>query len=79
MNIFQLRDEMAQQDDNGIFMSSRGVQGLTMSVVFTALATSFVVARMYTRIKLMRKVEANDWMVIVALVCPCAETKKTSC
>ena len=49
-------------------MSSRGEQALIVSVVFTSLATCFVAMRMYTRIKLMRRVEANDWMVIVALV-----------
>ncbi|KAJ6097560.1 hypothetical protein N7499_001934 [Penicillium canescens] len=68
MNMYQIRDAIFQQDNDGTYMSSRGVQGLTVSVVFTALATCFVAARMYTRIKLMRKVEANDWMVIIALV-----------
>ncbi|KAJ5775559.1 uncharacterized protein N7511_000570 [Penicillium nucicola] len=66
--MFQLRDAILQRDHTDILMSSRGVQGLTVSVVFTGLATWFVAVRMYTRIKLMRKVESNDWMVIIALV-----------
>lgn len=41
---------------------------MAVSIVFTVLATGFVVARLYTRIKLMRRVESNDWMVIIALV-----------
>ncbi|KAG0156121.1 hypothetical protein PDIDSM_3297 [Penicillium digitatum] len=49
-------------------MSSRGTLGMIVSVVFTALATCFVAMRMYTRVKLMNRVEANDWMVIIALV-----------
>lgn len=76
MNMYQIRDAIFQRNNDGIYMSSRGVQGLTVSVVFTALATCFVAARMYTRIKLMRKVEANDWMVIIALVCRHAEMPK---
>lgn len=49
-------------------MSSRGAQSLIVSVVFTCLATCFVAMRMYTRTKLIRRVEANDWMVVIALV-----------
>ncbi|KAJ5345139.1 Integral membrane protein, partial [Penicillium brevicompactum] len=66
--MFQLRDEIFQRAQNETYLSSRGVQGLTVSVVFTFLASCFVSLRMYTRIKLMRRVEANDWMVIIALV-----------
>ncbi|OQE12626.1 hypothetical protein PENVUL_c001G05067 [Penicillium vulpinum] len=49
-------------------MSPRGEEALVISVVFTSLATCFVAMRMYTRIKLMRRVEANDWMVVAALL-----------
>ncbi|KAK9859080.1 hypothetical protein MYU51_016067 [Penicillium brevicompactum] len=66
--MFQLRDEIFQRAQNETYLSSRGVQGLAVSVVFTFLASCFVSLRMYTRIKLMRRVEANDWMVIIALV-----------
>lgn len=63
--MLQLREVIGKNDT---YLSSRGVQGLTVSVVFTSLATCFVALRMYTRIKLMRRVEANDWMVVIALV-----------
>ncbi|KAJ5759854.1 hypothetical protein N7520_007010 [Penicillium odoratum] len=57
-----------KREDGNIYLSSRGAQGLTCSVVFTALATSFVGLRLYTRVKLMRRMESNDWMIVVALV-----------
>ncbi|KAJ5562498.1 Integral membrane protein [Penicillium sp. DV-2018c] len=66
MNLLQLRDEIFRHD-GGIYISHRGAQGLTVSVVFTVLATCFVAMRMFTRVKLMRRVEGNDWMVMIAL------------
>lgn len=68
MNLLQLRDAVFKRDYGNPYLSSRGAQAMAVSVVFTALATSFVGARMYTRIKLMRRFEANDWVVIAALV-----------
>lgn len=68
MNLLYIRDAIFRRDNDGILLSSRGQEGLVISVVFTALATCFVVMRMYTRMKLMNRVEANDWMVIIALV-----------
>ncbi|KAJ5796903.1 uncharacterized protein N7518_005443 [Penicillium psychrosexuale] len=68
MNLLYIRDAIFRRDNDGILMSSRGEQGLIISVVFTVLATCFVMMRMYTRMKLMNRVEANDWMVIIALV-----------
>lgn len=41
---------------------------MTISIVFTTLATFFVLARFYTRIWLIKRVEANDWMIMIALV-----------
>ena len=41
---------------------------MAVSIIFTSLATSFVIARLYTRIKLMKRMEANDWMIVIALV-----------
>ena len=41
---------------------------MTISIVFTSLATFFVLARFYTRIWLIKRVEANDWMIMIALV-----------
>lgn len=68
MNLLYIRDAIFRRDNDGIFMSSRGEQGLIISVVFTAFATCFVAMRMYTRMKIMNRVEANDWMVVIALV-----------
>lgn len=41
---------------------------MAVSIVFTILAMLFVIARLYTRIWLMKRVEANDWLILVALV-----------
>ncbi|KAJ5573841.1 Integral membrane protein [Penicillium hispanicum] len=67
MNLLQLRDADLIRDDSSVVMSKRGSQGLAVSVIFTTLATAFVGARLYTRIKLIRRMEANDWMVVIAL------------
>ncbi|RAH48502.1 uncharacterized protein BO95DRAFT_356743 [Aspergillus brunneoviolaceus CBS 621.78] len=53
---------------NGSYLSSRGAQALSVSVVFTTLATLFVSARIYTRKTLMNRMEPNDWMILIALV-----------
>ncbi|KAJ5199292.1 hypothetical protein N7472_004496 [Penicillium cf. griseofulvum] len=68
MNSLHSRDGIFKRDNDGILMSPRGEQAMVISVVFTGLATCFVAMRMFTRVKLMRRVEANDWMVIIALV-----------
>lgn len=68
MNMFELRDAVFTREGGGSYLSSRGAQGLAVSVIFTSLATAFVTARLYTRIKLMGRMESNDWMVVVALV-----------
>lgn len=68
MNLLQLRDGIFKRDTGDTYLSSRGAQGMTVSIAFTVLATGFVAARLYTRVKLLRKIESNDWMVIVALV-----------
>ncbi|KAJ5947522.1 hypothetical protein N7466_000537 [Penicillium verhagenii] len=60
--------DLFKRDNGNTYLSPRGVQGLVCSVVFTALATIFVGLRLYTRTKLLRKMEANDWMIVVALV-----------
>ncbi|KAJ5524625.1 hypothetical protein N7494_011275 [Penicillium frequentans] len=60
--------DLLKRDGGDIYLSPRGVQGLTCSVVFTALATIFVGLRLYTRVKIMRRMESNDWMVVIALV-----------
>jgi hypothetical protein len=68
MNLFQLRDAVFKRDYGNPYLSSRGAQAMAVSVIFTALASCFVGMRMYTRIKLIRRVEASDWVVIIALV-----------
>ncbi|CAI7669553.1 unnamed protein product [Penicillium pancosmium] len=69
MDIIGLDDGIFKRDMGGdIYLSSRGTQGLVVSVVFTSLATAFVGIRIYTRLKFLRTLEANDWMVIIALV-----------
>lgn len=68
MNLFELRDAVFRHNAGDTYLSSRGAQGLAVSVIFTGLATCFVSARLYTRIKLMRRMESNDWMVAIALV-----------
>ncbi|KAJ0415873.1 hypothetical protein BJY00DRAFT_251404 [Aspergillus carlsbadensis] len=50
------------------YLSPRGTQSLVVSIVFTSLATVFVLARVYTRTKLIKRMEANDWMIVIALV-----------
>lgn len=56
----------AEQKD--IYLSARGTQGLVISIIFTSLAVFFVLARVYTRAKLIKRMEANDWMIVIALV-----------
>lgn len=64
--------------DGTSYLSSGGVKGLSISVVFTTLATCFVLARLYTRTRLMDRMESNDWMIVIALVrhwrCPTSLT-----
>lgn len=68
MNLFQLRDAVFKRDYGNPYLSPRGAQAMAVSVIFTALASCFVGMRMYTRIRLMRRVEASDWVVVIALV-----------
>lgn len=68
MTISQLRETIFARDYGNPYMSSRGAGELAISVIFTALATCFVSARVYTRGWLMRRMESNDWMVVIALV-----------
>lgn len=68
MNLLQLRDAVFERDYGSTYLSPRGAQGFAISVIFTSLATGFVAARLYTRTKLMRRMESNDWMIVIALV-----------
>ncbi|RJE26704.1 integral membrane protein [Aspergillus sclerotialis] len=58
---------LQQRDNGGSYLTERGCHGLVISVVFTALATCFVAARFYTRTRIIKHTEPNDWMVLIAL------------
>ncbi|KAJ5689365.1 hypothetical protein N7462_003757 [Penicillium macrosclerotiorum] len=68
MSFSQPRDIILKREDGSLYLSSRGAQGLVTSVVFTSLATCFVGIRIFTRLKFLRRLEANDWMVVIALI-----------
>ncbi len=55
-------------EQKDVYLSARGTQGLVISIIFTSLAVFFVLARVYTRAKLIKRMEANDWMIVIALV-----------
>lgn len=60
--------ERPQDDHNGVWLGRKGSQALAVSVIFTGLAACFVSARVYTRRYLIKHMQPNDWMVVVALV-----------
>ncbi|GLI74924.1 hypothetical protein PoHVEF18_003173 [Penicillium ochrochloron] len=68
MDVLHVRDAIFKREDGNPYLSPRGMQGLVVSVVFTSLAASFVGIRLYTRLKFLRRLEANDWMVVIALI-----------
>ncbi|KAJ5906745.1 uncharacterized protein N7473_003661 [Penicillium subrubescens] len=68
MDVLLVRDAIFKREDGNPYLSPRGMQGLVVSVVFTSLAASFVGIRLYTRLKFLRRLEANDWMVVIALI-----------
>lgn len=70
MNLLQFRDAIFRREDGNPYMSSRGQGEMAISIIFTILATCFVSARLYTRVMLMKRMESNDWMVVIALVSP---------
>ncbi|KAL4793361.1 hypothetical protein BDV19DRAFT_380158 [Aspergillus venezuelensis] len=63
MTMVELRTEGKRS-----YLSPRGTQALVISIVFTSLATLLVTARVYTRTKLIKRIEANDWTIIIALI-----------
>lgn len=66
---------LAPREEGGqSYFSDGGKRGLSISVVFTSLATIFVAARVYTRTRLMKRMEPNDWMILIALVSPSSRT-----
>ncbi|KAJ5099574.1 hypothetical protein N7532_006575 [Penicillium argentinense] len=69
MTLLEFHDNVFSKREYGdVYLSSRGTKGLVVSVVFTSLATAFVVIRIYTRLRFLRTLEGNDWMIIVALI-----------
>ncbi|KAJ5620903.1 hypothetical protein N7510_004887 [Penicillium lagena] len=67
MILLEPRDGLFQRDYGHPYLSSRGAQEMAVSIIFTMLASCFVAARLYTRISLMKRMEKNDWMVVIAL------------
>ncbi|KKK15951.1 hypothetical protein ARAM_002791 [Aspergillus rambellii] len=63
-----LNYEREDGDNHKSYLSPGGTRGMAISIVFTSLAACFVLARAYTRTKLMKRMEANDWMVVIALI-----------
>ncbi|XHF99134.1 hypothetical protein AWENTII_002643 [Aspergillus wentii] len=59
---------MLPRGSHEAYRTTRGTQGLAVSIIFTCLATCFVAARLYTRVKLVRHMEPNDWMIVIALI-----------
>ncbi|KAB8068775.1 integral membrane protein [Aspergillus leporis] len=49
------------------YLSSGGKSGMAISISFTSLASIFVLARVYTRAGIMKRMEPNDWMIMIAL------------
>ncbi|CEJ60339.1 hypothetical protein PMG11_08916 [Penicillium brasilianum] len=68
MSLLHHRNDIFKREDGNLYLSPRGMQALVVSVVFTSLAASFVGIRLYTRLKFLRRLEANDWMVVIALI-----------
>lgn len=59
---------LQRRDNSGSYLTERGAQALGVSISFTILATCSVVARLYTRAKIIKRMEPNDWMILIALV-----------
>ncbi|KAE8351747.1 integral membrane protein [Aspergillus coremiiformis] len=55
-------------DETKSYLSNGGKSGMAVSISFTVLATIFVLARVYTRAGIMKRMEPNDYMVLIALV-----------
>lgn len=62
--------QVVHHDEASTYLTSRGTRALAASIIFTSLAVIAVLARVYTRVKLIKRFGANDWMIIIALVCP---------
>ncbi|KAK2806519.1 hypothetical protein FQN50_005802 [Emmonsiellopsis sp. PD_5] len=48
--------------------NARGMEALTISIVFSSLATFFVVARFFTRGVLVQRIGYDDWTSLAALI-----------
>jgi hypothetical protein len=49
-------------------MEHRAETGVIVSAIFTFVAIAIIVARFYTRVHIVNRVEANDIIVVIALV-----------
>lgn len=79
MVLQEMEGGFTKRDYGAVYLSARGSQGLAVSVIFTTLACGFVGLRLFTRVKILRKMEANDWMVVIALVCSKIVLKPHEC
>ncbi|OJJ48464.1 hypothetical protein ASPZODRAFT_130497 [Penicilliopsis zonata CBS 506.65] len=65
--MFELQPLLLSRGQAQEWTSNGGARGLAISIVFTILATIFVCARLYTRVSIMKRMEANDCMILFAL------------
>ncbi|KAJ5895338.1 hypothetical protein N7495_007029 [Penicillium taxi] len=49
--------------------SHQGLRAFALSIIFTTLATIFTAARMYTRAVIVGKVGADDYLILISLLC----------
>ena len=66
--MFDLHDIILPRGSDQSYLVERGTHGLGVSIAFTALATLFVSARLYTRLKILGRMQWNDYMILLALV-----------
>ncbi|KAL5332222.1 hypothetical protein BJX70DRAFT_393145 [Aspergillus crustosus] len=59
---------LLREERGTTYLSARGTQSLVVSIILTSLATILVSARVYTRTKLFKRMEANDWMIVIAVI-----------
>ncbi|KAE8375925.1 hypothetical protein BDV26DRAFT_266899 [Aspergillus bertholletiae] len=65
--IAHLQPTIHPRGEGHSYLSSGGKSGMAISIAFTSLATIFVFARVYTRAVIMKRMESNDYMIMIAL------------
>jgi hypothetical protein len=51
-------------------VSGRGTEFLGISVAVTLLAACAVAARLFTRIRMVKKTGLDDWLILISMVSP---------